>query len=123
MIEYKYLIDNVIFTSSYSIVSFKLFLFVLFALIVALLIDILFGELPAKIHPVVIIGSLISFFKNIFIKIKNRLSGLLTVICVIAVSSVILYVIYFIQYCSAVYCLFCYFILNIFDKYAFKDCN
>ena len=96
MIEYKYLIDNVILTSANSIVSFKLFLFILFALIVALLIDILFGELPAKIHPVVIIGSLISFFKNVFIKIKNRLSGLLTVICVIAVSSVILYVIYLI---------------------------
>ena len=56
-----------------------------------------FGELPTRIHPVVIIGSIIDFFKKIFIGIKNKLSGLLTVLCVCIVSSVVLYVIYLIS--------------------------
>ena len=56
-----------------------------------------FGELPTRIHPVVIIGSIIDFFKKIFIGIKNKLSGLLTVLGVCIVSSVVLYVIYLIS--------------------------
>ena len=60
----------------------------------SLAIDVIFGELPAKIHPVVIIGSLITFFKRIFIKIKNRLSGLLVVLGVCIVSFIIMYLIY-----------------------------
>ena len=59
--------------------------FILLTLILSLLVDLIYGELPTKIHPVVIIGKFISFFKNIFIKYKNRLSGffttLFTVIC------------------------------------------
>ena len=59
--------------------------FILITLILSLLVDLIYGELPTKIHPVVIIGKFISFFKNIFIKYKNRLSGffttLFTVIC------------------------------------------
>ena len=59
--------------------------FILLTLVLSLLVDLIYGELPTKIHPVVIIGKFISFFKNIFIKYKNRLSGffttLFTVIC------------------------------------------
>ena len=68
--------------------------FILITLILSLLVDLIYGELPTKIHPVVIIGKFISFFKNIFIKYKNRLSGffttLFTVICCCALLAMIM---------------------------------
>lgn len=68
--------------------------FILITLILSLLVDLIYGELPTKIHPVVIIGKFISFFKNIFIKYKNRLSGffttLFTVICCCALLLMIM---------------------------------
>lgn len=67
--------------------------FILITLILSLLVDLIYGELPTKIHPVVIIGKFISFFKNIF-KYKNRLSGffttLFTVICCCALLVMIM---------------------------------
>ena len=58
--------------------------------------DAVFGELPSKIHPVVIIGSIINFFKKYLIKIRNRWSGfLLYILCIITVS-LILFIIYLI---------------------------
>lgn len=88
MINYYNIINN--------INSMELFLFIILGLLFSLAIDVIIGELPTKIHPVVIIGSLISFFKKIFIKIKNRLSGLLLIICTILVVSIILFIIYLI---------------------------
>lgn len=90
------LINNFIYSNVTNIVSFDLYLFIVITFLFSLAIDVLFGELPGKIHPVVIIGSIINFFKNIFIKIKNRFSGLLLVICCIAVISIFLFVIYLI---------------------------
>ena len=98
MIEYNYLLNDIIFSKTSNIVSFKLFLFIIIALLLSLFIDIIFGELPTSLHPVVIIGSLINFFKNIFIGIKSRISGLFVVLGVCITSSVILYVIYL--FCS-----------------------
>jgi adenosylcobinamide-phosphate synthase len=94
MIEYNNFINDMIFRNVSNIVSFKLFLFIIFALIFSLAIDIIFGELPTKIHPVVIIGSIIDFFKKTLIKIKNRWSGLLLVLFTSVVISSILYVFY-----------------------------
>lgn len=86
---------NVLLLSNVSdIVSFRLFLFVILTLIISFAIDIAFGELPGRIHPVVIMGSIISFFKNIFIKIKNKASGFLVVLFVFCVISILLYFIY-----------------------------
>ncbi len=90
------LINEVIFTNVSNIVSFRLFLFIILIMIISLVIDVIFGELPGKIHPVVIIGSIINFFKNVFIGIKNRLSGLLLTVSVVIVSLIILYIIYII---------------------------
>ena len=70
MFEYNYLLNDIT-TNMNSVVSFELFCFVVFAFLLSLVIDIIFGELPTRIHPVVIVGSLISFFKNVFIKIKT----------------------------------------------------
>ena len=96
MIEYNYLLNDIIFIKISNIVSLKLFLFIIIAFLISFFIDIIFGELPTRIHPVVIIGSLISFFKNVFIKFKSRITGLFVVLGVCVVSSVILYVIYMI---------------------------
>lgn len=96
MIEYNKLLNDMIFTNLDNIVSFRLFLFIIFIMLFSFAIDVIFGELPGRIHPVVIIGSLINFFKNIFIKIKSRISGLLLIIGVVFVSMIILYVIYLI---------------------------
>ncbi|MBQ2636294.1 MAG: cobalamin biosynthesis protein [Methanobrevibacter sp.] len=86
--------NDLLLTNINGIVSYKLFLFVILTLLVSLAIDLVFGELPGKIHPVVIIGSIIDFFKKIFIKIKNKTSGLLVVIGVFISVSIILYLIY-----------------------------
>ncbi len=96
MIEYNNLINDIIFTQTGNINSLNLFLFIIFSLLFSLAIDIIFGELPGKIHPVVIIGSIINFFKDLFIVFKNRISGILLVFCTCFVSSLILYIIYFI---------------------------
>ena len=91
MIESVY---DMIFLNVNNIISFKLFLFIIIVFFISVAVDVIFGELPGKIHPVVIIGSIISFFKNIFIKIDNRISGLLLVLCCGAAISLILYLIY-----------------------------
>ena len=93
MLEYNKLITDMF---SMKIDSFELFLFIILSLVVSLAIDVMFGELPTRIHPVVIIGSIISFFKNKFINIKNRLSGLLLVLATGICVSAILYVLYLI---------------------------
>ena len=74
--------------------SLTMFCFVVLALILSLAIDVIFGELPTRIHPVVIVGSFIDFFKKAFLNVKGRISGLLVVLCVCVVSAIVLYVIY-----------------------------
>ena len=91
MIEYNNLVNDIILLKATSI---TLFCFVVLALILSLAIDVIFGELPTRIHPVVIVGSFIDFFKKAFINVKGRISGLLVVLCVCAVSAIVLYVIY-----------------------------
>lgn len=93
MIEYNKLIIDIF---SMKMDSLELFLFIILALLVSLAIDVIAGELPTRIHPVVIIGSLINFFKNKFIDIKGRLSGLLLVLSVGICVGLILYVLYII---------------------------
>lgn len=93
MIEY----NNLINTKISNIVSFELFIFIILTLVVSLAIDLIYGELPVKIHPVVIIGNIIDFFKKQFIGIKNRLSGLFVVVCVYLSIYIILYIIYLIS--------------------------
>ena len=76
--------------------TMNVFLFIILSMIVSVAIDVMFGELPTRIHPVVIMGSIISFFKGMFIKIKNRLSGLLLVLSACLCVGAILYVLYLI---------------------------
>lgn len=94
MIEYNYLINDIIITKINSNISLKLFLFILLAFLLSFAIDMTFGELPTRIHPVVIAGSIIDFFKGIFINIKNKVSGLLVVLFVYSLSIVIIFLLY-----------------------------
>lgn len=80
----------------------ELFYFITVSLLFSLAIDVIFGELPTKVHPVVIMGSIITFFKNIFIKIKNRLSGLFLVILTVFAISLLLYILYIIFYINEI---------------------
>ncbi|WP_407432226.1 cobalamin biosynthesis protein [Methanobrevibacter sp.] len=64
--------------------------FIIISLVFSLLIDAIFGELPTKIHPVVIIGKIIDFFKNIFIGLNSRWSGFFTTLFTIFVSCLFL---------------------------------
>ena len=96
MIEYNEMIGNLLVSDASGISTLNLFLFIVFAFLFSFAIDAIFGELPGRIHPVVVMGSIISFFKEMFIGIKNKLSGLLVVICAAIAVSLILLIIYFI---------------------------
>ena len=78
----------------FNFINFNLFLFIISALVFAIVFDILIGELPSKIHPVVIIGKIIDFFTGLFIKIRNKFSGLLLFLSTTIFSTVILFVLF-----------------------------
>jgi len=65
----------------------ELIVITLIILALSLLIDLIFGELPTKIHPVVFIGKVIDFFSNYLRKYNNKFSGF---ILTISVSIVVL---------------------------------
>ena len=61
-------------------------------MIFSLAFDLLIGEFPARIHPVVLVGGIISFFKDRLIKYNSKTAGLFLTICVIAFGSLIMLV-------------------------------
>ena len=63
----------------------------LFILILSILMDILWGELPTSIHPVVLMGKAISFFKVPLITWNSKLSGLVLTIIIITIFIVTSY--------------------------------
>lgn len=78
----------------FNFINFDLFSFIISTLVFAIIFDIIIGELPSKIHPVVIIGKIIDFFTDLFIKIRNKISGLLLFLSTTIVSTVILFVLF-----------------------------
>lgn len=119
MFKYDKLINDIIFTQTGNINSLNLFIFIISALLMSIFIDVVFGELPGRIHPVVIMGSIIDFFKGIFIGMKNRMSGLLLVLCCILSTSVILYLIYMIG-CLNIILLFVIFTVLLSSSFSIK---
>ena len=85
----------------------EVYLFIILSFILSLAIDLIYGELPEKIHPVVITGKIITFFKNRLYNTENKTKGFFTVLFTIAVSSLMLIIIMFLS--SVNY--FIYFIL------------
>ena len=61
-------------------------------MIFSLAFDLIAGEFPARIHPVVLVGGIISFFKDRLIRYNSRTAGLVLTICVIAFGSLIMLV-------------------------------
>lgn len=78
----------------FNFINFDLFSFIISTLVFAIVFDIIISELPYKIHPVVIIGKIIDFFTDLFIKIRNKISGLLLFLSTTIVSTVILFVLF-----------------------------
>ena len=77
--------------------TFNILIFILLSLLLAIIFDVIYGEIPTKIHPVVLIGSIISFFKDKFIKIKNKSSGLLLVLSTCIISNVLLIILFYLS--------------------------
>ncbi|KZX14622.1 cobalamin biosynthesis protein CbiB [Methanobrevibacter cuticularis] len=65
---------------NFEIILFPIILFI------SIVVDIIFGELPVKIHPVVLIGKTIDYFSQYFINIKSRLSGAYLTILIILIA-------------------------------------
>lgn len=66
----------------------------LIILLLSIAIDVIIGELPSKVHPVVIIGKLIDFFKNKLIKYRNKTSGLILTVLITCISTVLLFIVF-----------------------------
>ncbi len=59
--------------------------------LMAILLDLVLGELPLKLHPVVWIGNIIHFLKPSFKKLPNKFSGLILSLVVIIIFIVPIY--------------------------------
>ena len=115
MIDY----NTIISLNTNDIVSLNLFLFITLGLFFSLAMDVIFGELPEKVHPVVIIGSLINFFKSIFIGMKNRFSGFLLTLFTAVTVTVILFIVYFVAKINVIV-LFLVFVILLSSTYSVK---
>ena len=71
----------------------EVYYFIIITFFISIIIDLFYGELPTKIHPVVVIGNIINFFKKTFIKYKNKWSGLFTTLFTVIISCLFLFVI------------------------------
>ena len=58
---------------------------ILFIILAAIIIDLVFGELPSQIHPVVIMGKFIDIFKGFLTKHNSKLAGAIFTILMIVV--------------------------------------
>ena len=76
--------------------TYNILIFILLSLFSAIFLDIIYGELPTKIHPVVFIGSIISFFKNIFINKKQMVWFIFNIVYMYCFNCIINYIILFI---------------------------
>ena len=75
---------------------------ILVIILVAVVIDLLFGELPTKIHPVVFIGRLIEIFKNLKEKyyfLNKKIIGVfLTIFLIILLSLIFTFIIWIFRF-------------------------
>ena len=60
-------------------------------LLLAAAIDVIFGEPPAAVHPVVWIGKLITFLKNAAPKTHRKLYGVLMALCCVFFAALLGY--------------------------------
>lgn len=60
-------------------------------ILLAIILDLVWGELPSSIHPVVIMGRLIDYLKPNLLRLKNRSSGVFLTTILLAVFIIPLY--------------------------------
>jgi adenosylcobinamide-phosphate synthase len=65
---------------------------VLLIILIALIIDVLFGEFPARIHPVVWMGKLIDTLSSHLINYRNKISGIILTLVVVIIFTLATYV-------------------------------
>ena len=94
-------------------------IFCIFTLIFSLIVDTIIGELPSKIHPVVIMGLIITFFKKYLIKIKSKISGLLLILTTTCIICFILYLFNLLYYFNDII-YYIIFILLLSSTYSIK---
>ncbi|MBI5679385.1 MAG: cobalamin biosynthesis protein [Methanobacterium sp.] len=61
-------------------------------IIIAVIIDVIFGEFPAKIHPVVWMGKLIDIYNGNLIKYRNKISGIILTLDLVIIFTLATYV-------------------------------
>jgi len=92
---------------------------ILFIILLAILLDLTWGEVPASIHPVVLMGSLIEFLKPQLLKINNKFSGIILALISLALFTIPLYfILQLLQFNLIIYILISGFIL--FTTFAIK---
>lgn len=85
----------------------------------AIILDILWGEPPSAIHPVVLMGRLIEFLKPHLLKIKNKGSGIILTVILLSIFLIPLYfILQIFQFNVIIYILVSTFIL--FTTFAIK---
>lgn len=85
----------------------------------AIILDILWGEPPSAIHPVVLMGGLIEFLKPHLLKIKNKGSGIILTVILLSIFLIPLYfILQIFQFNVIIYILVSTFIL--FTTFAIK---
>lgn len=64
----------------------------LIIIIIAIIIDVILGEPPEKIHPVVWMGKLIDFFTSYLIGYRSKISGIILTIIIVTIFTLATYV-------------------------------
>lgn len=91
----------------------------LFIILLAILLDLTWGEMPASIHPVVLMGGLIDFLKPHLLEINNKSSGIILTIILGAIFIIPLYfILQILQFNTIIYIIVSGFIL--FTTFAIK---
>ncbi len=85
----------------------------------AIILDLLWGEVPSSIHPVVLMGRMIEFLKPYLLKFKNKSSGFFLTMILLALFLIPLYfILLLLQFNLIIYLLVSIFIL--FTTFAIK---
>ncbi|OPY24290.1 MAG: cobalamin biosynthesis protein [Methanobacterium sp. PtaU1.Bin097] len=88
-------------------------------ILLAIILDLLWGEPPSSIHPVVLMGRLIDFLKPHLLRYRNKSSGIILTVILLAVFTIPLYfILQLLQFSVIIYVLVAIFIL--FTTFAIK---
>ena len=69
----------------------------LFIILIAIIIDVIFGELPVKIHPVVWMGKIIDFLSEKLINYRSKISGVVLTFLVVMIFTLATYVLLYLS--------------------------